>query len=132
MKFKAFVFSIATNHYTYSQVHCSIACKSLRSAQALQCAADLFDPVLRARLMVWFTETFGLSLVRLSDFIGTSGFSVVECSEGAGFIVTILLTVLHLKNILTKKVEYLEPSDDPYIFERSALAPKKSKVLILK
>ena len=57
---------------------------------------------------------------------------MVECSEDAGFIVAILWTVLHLKNILRKKVEYLEPSDDPYISERSALAPKKSKVLILK
>ena len=25
------------------------------------------------------------------------------------------------------KVEYLEPSDDPYISERSTLAPKNSK-----
>ena len=30
------------------------------------------------------------------------------------------------------KVEYLEPSDDSYIFERSALTSKKSKALILK
>ena len=101
MKFKAFVFSIATNHYTYSQVHCSIACKSLRSAQALQCAADLSDPALLTSLMVWFTEIFGMLLVRLSGFIGTTGLLVAACSEGTGFI---LWRVLHLKNILRKKV----------------------------
>ena len=30
------------------------------------------------------------------------------------------------------KVEYLEPTDDPYISKRSTLMPKKSKALILK
>lgn len=30
------------------------------------------------------------------------------------------------------KVEYLEPSDDPYISERSTLAPKNPNALILK
>ena len=39
--------------------------------------------------MVWFTETFGLSLVRRSDFFGTSGLWLLACSEGAGFIVAI-------------------------------------------
>ena len=29
-------------------------------------------------------------------------------------------------------VEYLEPSGDPYIFERSALTSKQSEALILK
>ena len=42
-KFKALALSFAFNHITFSQVHCSIACKSLRGAQALQCAADLSD-----------------------------------------------------------------------------------------
>ena len=30
------------------------------------------------------------------------------------------------------KIEHLEPSNDPYISERLALAPKKSIALILK
>ena len=36
--------------------------------------------------MVWFTETFRLSLVRLSDFVNTPGFWVLACSEVAAFI----------------------------------------------
>ena len=36
--------------------------------------------------MFWFTETFRLSIVRLSDFINIPGFWVLAYSEGAGFI----------------------------------------------
>ena len=36
--------------------------------------------------MVWFTETFILSIVWLSDFINMPGFWVLACSEGIGFI----------------------------------------------
>ena len=84
-KFKAFALSIATNHNTFLQVHCSITFNSLRSAHALPCAADLPDPGLvhtfpyywfffsRASLMVWFKATFELLPVCQSDLIGTAG-----------------------------------------------------------
>ena len=42
---------------------------------------------LQASLIVWFTETFRLLLVQLSDFIGMPGLWVLAFSEGAGFIV---------------------------------------------
>ena len=43
-QFTAFALSVATNHNTFLQVHYSITCKSLRSAHALPCAADLLHP----------------------------------------------------------------------------------------
>ena len=41
-KVKAFALSFATNHNNFSWIHCSIACKSLRGAQALQCALQIY------------------------------------------------------------------------------------------
>ena len=43
-KFKAFALSIATNHNSFSQVHCSITFNSIRNTNAFPCAADLPDP----------------------------------------------------------------------------------------
>ena len=90
-------------YFTAIQIHCSIACKSLREARKLSSVLQIFltqhwcAPTRRTdvfRGLAWwfrFNATFGLSLVRLSDFIGTPGLWVLACGECAGFIVAMFL-----------------------------------------
>ena len=78
--------------------------------------------------MVWFHRN-RLSLVRLSDFINTSWFWVLACSEGAGFIAAMLYG--HFFNLKKMKYRTCRTMVLTFPLDRYRRPKKQAKILKL-